>query len=121
MKVESLKRLDAADFPEVPEGLLDTLNEMFEEVTTALQGALTFGDNVRAEVKAIRMEHEVEREIELKALKSAPLVVALATPGTYDYFRYKWKTSKTGAIKLVVSWDSAPAGLQTVIVVVIGR
>lgn len=68
MKLSNIKRLSRDDMPDLPGGewadlWMQTQNQSSEQLTQALQNALTFGDNFNAALGVFRFTHGVARTI----------------------------------------------------------
>lgn len=116
MKVGGLRRLNAEDFPGLPETvvqILEPINEINASVVSALQGNLTFAENFQAESRTFKVKHNVTQEVELKTLKAKPRFV-LASPTLYDPFKFAWQVARPGIVQVKLIFDSAPSAEQEV-------
>lgn len=69
MKTSSFTRFDPADYPGFPpewKKFLGALNSVLDEQVQAIQGNLTFGDNLDVDLKKIRAKHGVAQDVEVR-------------------------------------------------------
>lgn len=122
MKIASLKRLNPEDYPDIPEPfhpLMANLNDILEEVIIALQGKLSFADNLAAEIRTIKATHAVETSLGLQRIKGT-IVAAFVKPLLFDTFRYAIGMLRPGVVRFKILFDSAPTTEQDVLLILVG-
>lgn len=111
MKISSFPRLNKQDFREAPEWFskfLDSVNPILDQVTTALQGRLTLGENHNSALKKVRLYHEVEYSFD-HGLEGTIEDISVAHSDLYDFSRLTWRDLGAGRVAVKISWESAPS------------
>ncbi|MDD1713431.1 MAG: hypothetical protein LUQ69_09735 [Methanoregulaceae archaeon] len=111
MKISNLRRFSPGDYPDMPESfkrLLETLNDIFENLVVCLQNRTTFIDNFNCAEKTLELKHNTSVEIEMKQVKGRIREVQLVWSELYDYARVAWEFVTGSRIRVKVWWDSAP-------------
>ena len=111
MKISSPKKIDLGDFPEVQEELepiFEILNGASDEVSSALQGRLTFGDNFLSETIYVTLSQGEEETVSLQVLTEAPTQAFLVDTAQFDYARLAWRAEGAGNVTVKVKWDEDP-------------
>ena len=96
--------------------LLEPLNDVITSHHTALSGNLTFGENIKAEVKSLEFVNGIESD-SIKHSQTQYLgVIMLSSPDKVVYFSDKIVDNSN--IKITAKFDSVPRG--TIKFVVLG-
>lgn len=126
-KIANPEAPSTRDVPGVPDDarwadrLLEPRDRHTKDLTQALQGGLSLGDNLNAEVRDLQVLDDVFTEIELKKLKGAPVgALLLWQERRGDVPAFDWQPVDVRKAEIYLSWPSAPEGAQRVRVVFLG-
>lgn len=110
MKISTVKAFDVAELPADIGGkitpLVDYINRGFDQIITALQGNLTFTDNMKGEHRTVSLVHDVAKECYFdKDYELAGILVEKSgTPVT----SFSWYKSRAGYLYIMAAFDGAP-------------
>lgn len=119
MKVEQFRRMQPGDMGDAPQWgrqLADVMNRHGEQVSTALQKKLSFGDNFNAQEVILELEHDTETLARVEIRGKATNAFVTATPQYYEYLPdLAWGVENENSVKLKVKWrDNPPTGTTPV-------
>lgn len=118
-KLPVLKRLSPEDFKELPRKFLDAINAFFEPAYTALNGNLTFSENISGQISVITLPKNttVSTSSPLKFLWNKPLPpVAVWVGGV----RNRDSDAVVGSAAIQVEWRYDSSNKQINIVKIHG-
>lgn len=78
MRINNFRKMAFEDFPKAPEwfeNVPNTLNPTLSQLTQALQGNITFQDNILSEDFTGAFKHGVQTQVQLRYLKTRPQFV----------------------------------------------
>ncbi len=116
MKLSNVKRISKEDLAKVDKDLpkwvdplLETLNSFIEQVTTTLNGNLTFDDNFLGKTVVLDFTSGVEQTVSIQvdgrsALR--PYGVILADTNGSDASGFKWRTLSSGKLGVTITFSA---------------
>lgn len=125
-KIANPEAPSTRDVPGVPDDarwadrLLEPRDRHTKDLTQALQGGLSLGDNMNAEVRELQVLDDVATEVELKRLKGAPVGALLLWQEREEAPEFWWQPVDVKKARIYLAWPSAPEGAQRVRVVFLG-
>jgi hypothetical protein len=112
MKIQKARRFNKADYPDAPEWMepiFQVLNTQFERLVTLLQNNITFGDNFRAEVITLDLEHGKTTPIKLNVLKRNPRMGLFVGSNYFSAPEFTWENAEeTLTVNVKVEWKEPP-------------
>lgn len=123
MKLSLFKRFTQEDHPDVPEGFLQQLNKVLEDISTALQSRLTFSENIQSEVRKLDIRNGTVTPIRLQKLDRNPIGVLLLKSSYLVDPTFTWAPSsgRDLTVDVTLTWTPAPATDPTVTLLFIGN
>lgn len=122
MRIPAFNPPTKGDFPDIPETFFELLRPIVDQVdrlTKACQGHLDLEDNIRSEVRKLRLAHDTSTDIALQIVKR-PIGVVLLWEELYDHRKITWEVADESLVRVKVYWDSTPATETEVLLWIIG-
>jgi hypothetical protein len=117
MKLNNVKRISKEDLakkdkdmPAWIDPMLETLNAFIEQVTTALNGNLTFSDNMLGKEVTLEFTSAVEQVVSPTLDGRAqlrPYAVVLADTNGAEADSFKWRVLSNGKLGITITFVSA--------------
>lgn len=127
MRIQTWRRLPIEELGEMDartrhnfELLLAAINPQIENLTTALQRKLNFGDNFNGEVATVRVKHNKEISYRLKSARGPVKDAWITYPGRYSAASLAWAVVDQNNLVLKVTWPDTPAGEFDVRLILLG-
>jgi hypothetical protein len=129
MKIQQYRPTFLSDVPKAEkwvEPLLLPIHDQIKNLTLAMQNSMTFGDNLNAELRDIKLDHDngtttTWTDIDIKTLRGAPIGVYPIFWDYDDYAQFKWKLKDLSTIRVKIKWTTAPGEQVSVRLLIIGK
>lgn len=121
MKLSNVKRISKEDLakkdkdlPGWVDPLLETLNTFIEQVTTAMNGNLTFNDNFLGKEVILEFVSGVEQTVSAQLDGRAqlrPYAVFLADTNGAEAIGFQWRILSSGKLGITITFASATSSI----------
>lgn len=109
------------DFPGLDQTMapvLDALNRVLEELSDALKGRVSFGQNINGVFVQKDLTHNVELEFEISGLRGKPIAAYLSAPTAGQL---QWSAVGDTSVRVTAVFEGAPSDPVTSTILFIGE